>query len=60
MMWMRLQKYGLRTVSPACREGAGNLEKKRGAWNYIDIKSLCTICEPVHGRNISAKPTRYP
>jgi len=30
MMWMRLQKYGLRTVSPACREGAGNLEKKRG------------------------------
>jgi len=45
---------------PSLESGRCEPREEKGTYNYIDIKPLRAIWEPVHGRNIGAKPTRYP
>ena len=45
---------------PSVQSGRWEPREENGAWNYIDIKPLRAIWEPVHGRSIAAEPTRYP
>ena len=45
---------------PSVQSGRWEPKEEKGAWNYIDIKPLRTIWEPVHSRSIAAEPTRHP
>ena len=46
---------------PSLQSGHFGPREQKGAYNYIDIKPLRTIWEPVHiGETIGAEPTRYP
>jgi catechol 2,3-dioxygenase-like lactoylglutathione lyase family enzyme len=45
---------------PSIQSGRWEPREEKGTYNYIDIKPLCTIWEAVYGRNIGAKPIRYP
>jgi len=46
---------------PSMQSGRFEPREQKGAYNYIDIKPLRTIWEPVHiGEIIAAEPTMYP
>ena len=46
---------------PSIQSGRFGPKEQKGAYNYIDIKPLCAIWEPVHiGEEIGAQPTIYP
>ena len=45
---------------PSVQSGRWEPREKNGAYNYVDIKPLRAIWEPVYGRSIAAEPTRYP
>jgi len=45
---------------PSLQSGCWEPREEKGTYNYIDIKPLCAIWEAVHGRNVGAKPIRYP
>lgn len=52
-----LERYGFVSI----QSGKFGPKEQKGAYNYIDIKPLRTIWEPVHlGEEIGAEPVMYP
>ena len=45
---------------PSLQSGRCGLEEQKGGYNYIDIKPLCAILEPVHQVKVKVKPVMIP